>query len=230
MPVWVDYVFIRDCGGCWVHVSVRFLAGSGLIVINTTNVVNSGVTRATLVVNLASGLYLCSMFSPRNITRRVHRDNFSGIGVATAADITRTFGSTGCVVSSNNTPHGRNVAHRSLLGNGYRVTRRLNGSVGACYPSIGRIIVVFGPTSLANLIALLCSNLGPNRIAALTNLSSAHLRDTLTGGFNIRRGGIANYTACNNRNRRVTIFNSTIGVSNGPLASLVNARTFDTRR
>ncbi len=200
----------------------------------TNKVVNSGVIRATLVVNLASRVYLCSIcppiVNPRNITRRVHRYNFNSTGVITATSPTMTFAGTGCVVSSNNTPHGSNVAHRSLLGNGYRVTGNLNRGVGRCYPSYGRIIVVFGPTSLANLIALLCSNLRPSRIAALTTLSAAHLLSTLTGGFNIGRDRVDNYTACNNRNRRVTIFNDRIAVTKQGLVSVVNASRFPRSR
>lgn len=211
---------------------VRFLAGSGLAVINTTNVVNSGVTRATVVVRLAPGLYLCSPCTPklRNITRRLFRYKFRKVGVAFASSVGRTLANTGCIMSSNNTTHGTNVAHRSLLGNGTTVTRRFNGGMGTCYPSIGRIIIVFGPTSVANLVALLCSNLGPSRIAALTTLSDAHLHDRLSGRFNVTPSGVRGYHACNNRNRRVTMCTSATGISNGPLLSVVNAPTLAGRR
>lgn len=206
---------------------VGALASRGLAVMKTTNVVNSGVTRATVVVKLASGVYLCSPCTPnlRKITRRLFRYNFRNIGVAFASSVGRTLANTGCVMGSNKTTHGTKVAHRSLLGKGTTVTRRFNGGMGTCYPSIGRVMIVFGPTSVANLVALLCSNLGPSRIAALTTLSSAHLHDRLTGRFNMSVSIMRGYHACNNRNRRVTICTSATGIRNGPLTNVVNAST-----
>lgn len=223
-----DICVVRALGG----EVVRFMAGRGLAVMNTTKVVKSGVTRATVVVNLAPGVYLCSPCTPnlRNITRRLCRYNFRNVGVAFASSVGRTLASTGCVMGSNNTTHGTNVAHRSLLGKGTTVTRRFKGGMGTCYPSMGRVIIVFGPTSVANLVALLCSNLGPSRIAALTTLSSAHLHDRLSGRFNVTVSGMRGYHACNNRNRRVTICTSATGMGKGTLLSVVNASTLAGRR
>lgn len=191
----------------------------------TTKVVNSGVTRATVVVGLAPGVYLCSPFTPtlRKITRRLCRYNFRNIGLACASSVGRTLAKTSCVISSNNTTHGTNVAHRSLLGKGTRVTTRFNGSIHRCYPGMGRVIIVFGPTSVANLVALLCSKLGPSRISALTTLSDAHLRGRLIGCFRVPTSRVRGYHACNNRNRRVTMFTSAAGIGKRPLASFVNA-------
>lgn len=186
----------------------------------TTKVVNSGVTRATVVVGLAPGVYLCSPCTPtlRNITRRLCRYKFRGIGLACASSVGRTLAKTTCVISSNNTTHGTNVAHRSLLGKGTRVTTRFNGSVHRCYPGIGRIMMIFGPTSVAKLVALLCSNLGPSRMSALTTLSDAHLRGRLMGFFGVPTSGVRGYHACNKRNRRVTMFTSAAAMSNSALA------------
>ncbi|HXK99985.1 MAG: malate dehydrogenase [Dysgonamonadaceae bacterium] len=202
---------------------MSFLTNEKLTIVGAAGMIGSNMAQTAAMMRLTSNICLYDVYGPgvEGVYEEMRHCGFDEIEFSFTTDVKEAFTNAKYIVSSGGAPRKIKMTREELLRGNAQIAAQLGKDVKTYCPDLKHLSVIFNPTDITGLIALIHSGLKPSQLTTLAALDSIRLQSELAKYFNIKQNLVTNARTYGGHGEEMAVFASTAKIDGTPLLDLI---------
>ena len=202
---------------------MSFLSNDKLTIVGASGMIGSNIVQTVAMMRLTPNISLYDPYEQGliGVVEEMRHCGFKGVNFTYSTDMEEAFTGSRYMISSGGAPRTDGMTREDLLKVNAEIAAQLGKGVKAYCPDLQHLTVVFNPTDITGLVALIHSGLEPSRVTTLAALDSTRLQSELAKHFNIDQPKVTGARTYGGHGEYMAVFTSTVKVDGTPLDSLI---------
>ncbi|NMB49138.1 MAG: malate dehydrogenase [Bacteroidales bacterium] len=202
---------------------MSFLTNEKLTIVGAAGMIGSNMAQTAAMMRLTSNICLYDIYGPgvEGVYEEMRHCGFDDIEFSFTTDVKEAFTNAKYIVSSGGAPRKIRMTREELLKGNAQIAAQLGKDVKAYCPDVKHLCVIFNPTDITGLVALIHSGLKPSQLTTLAALDSIRLQSELAKHFKIKQNLVTNTRTYGGHGEQMAVFASTAKINGTPLLDLI---------
>ncbi len=202
---------------------MNFLTNEKLTIVGAAGMIGSNMAQTAAIMRLSSNICLYDVYGPgvEGVYEEMRHCGFDDIEFTFTTDVKEAFTNAGYIVSSGGAPRKGGMTREDLLRGNAQIAAQLGKDIKTYCSDLKHLTVIFNPTDITGLVALIHSGLKPTQVTTLAALDSIRLQSELAKYFKIKQNQVTNARTYGGHGEQMAVFASTAKINGTPLLDLI---------
>ncbi|MCW1735698.1 malate dehydrogenase [Anaerorudis cellulosivorans] len=202
---------------------MNFLTNEKLTIVGAAGMIGSNMAQTAAIMRLSSNICLYDVYEPgvEGVYEEMRHCGFDDIEFTFTTDVKEAFTNAGYIVSSGGAPRKGGMTREDLLKGNAQIAAQLGKDIKTYCSDLKHLTVIFNPTDITGLVALIHSGLKPTQVTTLAALDSIRLQSELAKYFKIKQNQVTNARTYGGHGEQMAVFASTAKINGTPLLDLI---------
>jgi malate dehydrogenase len=185
--------------------------------------IGSNLVQTAAIMRLTPNICLYDPFALglEGVVEEMRHCGFQGVSFTYSTDVEEAFTGTKYMISSGGAPRKEGMTREDLLKGNTEIAAQLGKDIKSYCPELKHLTVVFNPTDITGLVALIHSGLKPSQVTTLAALDSIRLQSELAKHFGVKQGMVTGARTYGGHGEEMAVFVSTTKIDGIPLTDLI---------
>jgi len=200
-----------------------FLTNEKLTIVGAAGMIGSNMAQTAAMMRLSSNICLHDVYGPgvEGVYEEMRHCGFDDIEFTFTTDVKEAFTNAAYIVSSGGAPRKGGMTREDLLRGNAQIAAQLGKDIKTYCSDLKHLTVIFNPTDITGLVALIHSGLKPTQVTTLAALDSIRLQSELAKYFHIKQNLVTNARTYGGHGEQMAVFASTAKINGTPLLDLI---------
>ncbi len=185
--------------------------------------IGSNIVQTAAIMRLTPEICLYDPFELglEGVVEEMRHCGFQGENFTYSTDVKEAFTGTKYMISSGGAPRKEGMTREDLLKGNTEIAAQLGKDIRSYCPELKHLTVIFNPTDITGLVALIYSGLKPSQVTTLAALDSIRLQSELAKHFGVKQESVTGARTYGGHGEEMAVFVSTTKVDGTPLTDLI---------
>jgi len=202
---------------------MNFLTNEKLTIVGAAGMIGSNMAQTAAIMRLSSNICLYDVYGPgvEGVYEEMRHCGFDDIEFTFTTDVKEAFTNAGYIVSSGGAPRKGGMTREDLLRGNAQIAAQLGKDIKTYCSDLKHLTIIFNPTDITGLVALIHSGLKPTQVTTLAALDSIRLQSELAKYFHIKQNQVTHARTYGGHGEQMAVFASTAKINGTPLLDLI---------